>query len=432
MFENLTQRERILALAVLALVPITFLFIGVMSFVNAYNANVEEQMQIAGQIKTERQKMLDGANAAKRQNYYTSVSLPPSLNAASNEYQQWLKQLLEEVQLDVTTVKPSSEGVITVKPGQPPIARTKTINVQATGDLQQLNEFLARFYEVDLLHRIDTLRINPLTEGTGSKQTRNGQLKLFFGIEIMSLAEGQSRDDFTEKLTERNRDDYAHILKRNIFGPANNAPIVRVRPGSYTVGRDASFDVSADDADKSDLLSFELIESSVDEAALEQKRPDDRRARFTLPSQEPGTYEFKVKVTDSGLPAKESIETFAVTFKPEPEPPAPPADPPKPPPFKYSTETRITGIAQDRAGDWRAWIFVRPLNQRYKLKVGETFELDDMTWKVTQILEDEVFLEADGKRYVARPNWKDRGRLIKISDEDEEVKKTEVDESELD
>ena len=418
MFENLTQRERTLALSVLALVPITLLFLGVMSFINAYKTNMSEEFMLADQIKTERQKMLDGVNAGKRQNYYASLSLPQDLTSASNEYQQWLKKVAQEVQLEVTSVKPSGDGQISLKPGQPPIAKTKSLAVQVSGELQQLNEFLSRFYEVDLLHRIDTLRIVPMTEGTGAKKTRNGQLKIFLSIKIMSLMQAEDRENFTQQVMDRNREQYVQILKRNVFGPANNAPIVRARSSSYTTGNKGAFDITADDADKRDLLTFELIESSVEAATLNQSRPNDRRARFSVPSQEPGTYEFKVKVSDNGFPAKESIETFAVTFREKPTPPEPPATKPPPPKYKHALQTRVTGIARNRDGDWQAWIFDRLGNHRYKLKTGETFELDEMTWEVKRINEDEVFLEAGGKRYVARPNPVERGKLIEIPDAD--------------
>ncbi|MEL7498098.1 MAG: hypothetical protein AAFN77_10840 [Planctomycetota bacterium] len=420
MFENLTDREKKLLYGTLMLAPIALVFVAVFWFTSSYNQNDEELFALEKSIAAEKDKELSGFKANRRRNFYNSKSLPPSVVSATNEYGAWLKLLLEEQGLEISSYKPLDAGTIRVSARDPEIGRRKSFSIQAKGNLAELNSFMKEFYSVDLLHRINSLKVIPKTEGTGSKKVRTGELSLIMTIETVSLAQADNRDNFTDakRALVRNGEDYDSLLRRNIFGPANNKPTLSVRSTTVTTGNPAIVNITAKDTDEKDDLTFELLESSIEGIKLETTNSPSRRTKFTVPSQEPGKYEFKVKVFDNGYPPKESIEVASVTFRPKPakkvETAVKPVEPPKPK-FKHATQTRVTGIVRNRDGNWIAFVTVRTTDDRYRLKLGDTFELDELKWEVTAIKSDEVKFQAGEKTFVARPNPRDRGKLIEVS-----------------
>ena len=61
-------------------------------------------------------------------------------------------------------------------------------------------------------------------------------------------------------------------------------------------------------------------------------------------------------------------------------------------------ETRITAIVRDRLGDWQVWINVRTTGERFKLKEGDSFELDKKKWLVEEIRPDDVVFRVDNNQ----------------------------------
>ncbi len=202
----------------------------------------------------------------------------------------------------------------------------------------------------------------------------------------------------------RTKEEYQQaILRRNIFGPANNTPVISARPSpSYNSASDARISVSGKDADERDELKFELVDSAVEGAKLEME-PGSRTARLVVPGQKEGKYNFKIRVWDNGFPSKENFEEVSVAFRDPPPPKEDGPPPPPPPPFEHAKETRITAIVKDKAGDWLVWIKVRTTGDRHKLRVGESFDLDKRTWLVESITPDEAVIRVDNKLLTFQP-----------------------------
>lgn len=416
MFENMTDREKKLLYATFFLVPIGVLFTGVFWFISAYNAKSDQVSSLSITRDAEALREAEGKKALRRQNYYNSISLPSDLVSATNEYQSWLKLMMDELEFESPTFKPLDAGTIQARMNSEVIGRRKSFTVQTRGSLAQLNKFLSEFYSVDLLHRINSLKIIPVTEGSGKKERRTGKLSIIMTVEAVSLAKAEDRENFTDskRALVRNIEDYQLILRRNIFGPANNAPKLSVRPVSVTTGNDASVRVSAEDADQNDLLTFELVKSSIEGVKLEPSTdPTSKRTRFVVPSQEPGTFEFVVKVTDNGYPPKESEETLTVKFNPPRKPPVVvEKKEPVPVPYKNIKQTQVTGIVKNKNGDWEVWVWVRTTDQRYQLVTGDTFELDEQEFTISDVQKKFATFKAGDKVYVGRLNAIERGFLI--------------------
>ena len=152
----MTGRERVLAMVVGALVPISITFMGIFWFIDKYSSNNMEYLSLTEQVSTEKEKTAKAIKANQRRIYYRSVSLPSNLVDASNEYQTWLKKLVrDQIKMEFKSVTPRDGGELIYK--NKLIGRAKTFTLLATADLQQLSQFLYEFYSVDLLHRINSI-----------------------------------------------------------------------------------------------------------------------------------------------------------------------------------------------------------------------------------------------------------------------------------
>ena len=401
MFEKMTARERKLAMAVLCLVPATLLFIGVFWVIGKYGENDKKEMTLRSQISKEEDREMAAVKAERRRNYYNSISLSPRVEEASNQYLDWLKTLLNETNLKYKTVTPRDAGEF--KKNNQVVGRKKRFQFVATGKLDELTDFLTKFYSVDAMHRINSMKIIPGNDpGSKEKKVRTGELSVNFLIEIAALSTASDNPDFAKnerKLAREEADYKTAILRRNIFGPANNVPTISARPSSsYTSMKDARISVTGKDADEQDELTFELVESDVEGAELVVST-GKRTAKLTVPGQQAGKYKLKLKVTDSGFPPKENFVDVTVTFKDRvvKAKPVPPKPKPKPE-FIHAKETRITGITRLPNGQWQVWVKVRTTGEKYKLAVGDSFKLDKLEWTVESIQPHSAVFQVDGKQ----------------------------------
>ncbi len=405
MFENMTKRERLLALLVAALVPISLAFIGIFWFIDKYSNNNLEVVRLMDQVDEEENQMSLATKANQRRIYYRTISLPSDVGDAANDYQIWLKDLVrDDIKMDFKSVTPRDGGEIKFK--NKLIGRTKTFTLLATADLPQLTRFLQEFYSVDLLHRINSIKIIPLSTGSANeKRVRSGKLSLIINLEVVSMVDADEQREFTKSYRElaRTAEDYQNkIVRRNIFGPANNTPAISIRPSSsYTSNIDIRVPVTGEDADENDLLSFELLESAIVGVKLVQTDEKSRRAILEVPGQNAGKYEFKVAVRDNGFPSKMNETTVSVTFKDRIVKKTPP--PPPKPVFQFAKETLITGIVKDTSDSWMIWVKIRPTGERLQLKIGDSFQLDDKEWVVQSIMPDEATLKVENRLLTFRP-----------------------------
>lgn len=403
-YKKLSQREQRLALGVGLLAPIILGALLLFWFIDRYEENAAEINGLLTKISDEEEKTHQGSLAAKRQEYYRAASLPSRSSKAKNVYKSWLARLVQQ------TAGMSDRGVTLRDNGRLEFQGTKvgdriTFTLRPIGTLQQLQKFLHGFYAADHLHRINSLSVKPLTKPSGAnKRALSGELQLVIEIEVLALADGPREMDSFPIYAKADSpiEDFDMVLNRNIFGPPNNIPTLKnPTKKKFYVGEDALVSIRASDADRDDILAFELTDWSV-EGALILSQPKSARVRDTklkIPAQEPGEYDFTVKVKDNGFPAKESELQFQITFaeKPVRQPPkVKPKDPPKPP-LKMATETYVNGFMQGGDGLWKSLIMIRPMGQSLRLKEGDTFKLDKQQWKVQSVKEGSVTLEVEGE-----------------------------------
>jgi len=397
MFENLSQREKTLAALVLSLVPLALLVMGMIWFFGQQSARDTKINSLQSRIDSEKLRLNDALSANQRRIYYRSVSLPSDFEKASNSYQQWLKDLVvnkigikDPVFTPRPPIKKKFQGNV--------VGQTMIIRLNTSINYEQLVNFLTEFYQLDLLHRINELKLETKSGGT---------FAMTAVIEVLSLVDADADRDFVKQFRKLDLPAEAYrdaILKRNIFGPANNSPTITAsKASSYTTDKEIRIPIQAKDTDKLQKLTFALLDSQVKEAKLDQKKPTDTRAYLTAPKLPAGKYTFKVQVLDDGYPPKSDETEFTITVTEKVAKKPPVKKPPKPE-FKNSRETRITAIVKEKSGKWQAWINVRTKDEKHKLTVGESFTLDKQKWKVKTIKADEVTFTVEGKEKTFRRN----------------------------
>ena len=385
MFDSLTKREKILAIATAASLVVTLIFIAFFWLMTSYSANETTLQGIHGQIEREDAKTRQAMAATRRKAWYAATSLSSNNDNAKNEYIAWLmKTLRDDIGVDLKGVDPqrttsiSHEGV--------KVADQISFSINPLMTLKQLTEFLSKFYSVDALHRISSFKLTPQTETVRRKKVRTGRLKTTFTIQILCLTSAGRQSEFGKHFRdlEVSVDDATKtIVRRDIFGPANNSPVVKAKTRSYyETGKDASIILTATDADEDDTLKLEMLTSEVKEAEF-IARGDGRGGTLKIPGQPVGQYKFSFKVTDDGLPERSTEETITIRFKDKPSRTA--KKKPKQETVAFARETRITGNLRDREGNWEVLVKSQMDGKSWRLSVGESFEMDKKTWKVQEV-----------------------------------------------
>ena len=403
MFENLSEREKKLALAVVCLLPMLLLFFGWWSFNSRYISGKTSLTSLDNQIKAEKQKSLDAMSAGVRRSfYYTNHSFPTNKKNITR-YQDWLEKSIRDNGLDFKTIDKPKQSKLTFRgedgQGLSTVADKFDFNFDATGTLDQILKFVYEFEQVDLLHKIKTLTITPLDSSEGPVRC-----KAALKVEVLSLVEAEASRDFLERTRElpRKLDSYMDVvLSRNIFGPANTAPTLKIGRKTFREDDEISFLLSGRDSDKSDTLSYELLDAGgIEGAKIEVSSKG--KATFESSKLDIGEYEIKVAVSDNGLPSKttEAIGKIVVNEKRKPR-----EDPPEEPPRKNIGETAITRVAKNKDAVETVKIKVRTTGEVFVLGIGEDFELDGKTWTVRELdtVKATVTLATDGKLLEFRP-----------------------------
>lgn len=343
----MSQREKILA----ALVVVALL--GVVGFIAAgrvQGAFASRQSQIDAleqQIHQKQLTELAGQEASDKLARYRERSLPGTLEEARSQYQEWLLATTEEFfgENDVL-VTAAGSGTNQLLGSQTAVYDRLDFDIRATGNLEQVTRFLYRFYDLNYLHRVQSLQLSPI------KDSKN----LNIGCRIEALmVHGNSRQSLDEKRGDRlaleSVDEYLeHILGRNVFGQPNNSPEFE-RMRSQTVDRGSSYrqTISVRDVDPLDSVTIQL-----------DKGPPgmrlDGNSLSWLP-RETGTFDVSISATDDGLPNKTARLDFTIEVR-EPRPRAEAPPPTGPPPFDKAKYTYL-GSVQSVAGEPVVWFYDR-------------------------------------------------------------------------
>lgn len=410
MFDNLSKREKTLAMIVFSLLPILVLFFAFTTVTNSYFAKKTKITSLRKQIGNEENRTMEGQLAQERRLYYASMSLPGGTSKkkteeAKTEYQGWVNNLVKSLGMRLTSWdrRTSSKKYFNGADGRTQVFEIHPFTLSITdGNLPQFINLMYEFEQLDVLHRVVKFDIKPVSPTVSGKKKRTGKLKIKLDLEMISLSDGEAKRDFLtpkQKVASTADEYYARIANRNFFGLENQAPKFKGSK-SFTKKDNESIKllVSASDEEKN-KMTFELVESSVEGAVFDSS--SGTSGYIKCPKLDPGSYTFLIRVTDNGLPAKSDEREIKLTVtkyvKPAPRVVTKTEDPPPPPPHKHAGQTALKFVATPVDGIQRVYIRDMLTDQRYDLAEGESFELDEKEWTVITISPDFVEIDVDGK-----------------------------------
>jgi hypothetical protein len=261
--------------------------------------------------------------------------------------------------------------------------------IGAVANLDQILSFLGKFYEKNYLHRLKDLKIAAIPASS--------ELRMTSTIEVIALVDANMKQDPpsspAKKLAKKPEEYAASIIRRNIFGPENQAPkLVSSKKERVEIGKSAEGTVKADDPDEGQSIAYEFVGEAPANAELDNKTG---RWKFTPP--EKGTYTLLVRAVDSGFPAKVAEQKIEIEVIDPAPPAAPVATKPK---FDPASQIFITGIVKGRKGS-EVWLFSRVENQTTNASVGDQIELGQVKGTLVEIGKDFIVVETEGRRWTA-------------------------------
>ncbi len=405
MLSNLSQRERLLAIIAGVMLPMFLLMVGFVWFMNSLSSYDAKIVELSSNIKHAKGLHAKAQASERRRSRYLELSLASSPEQAKIQYRQWLSGLAEEIFGANGFTLESINGTPMTYDRKHRVGEKLSVKLNVpNADLGKMDQFLYRFYDSKILHRVSSLTATPLVAKTGTSEEMapTGKISLLFQIDSLGLADAEIAKTIPDESSGAMPRDLAayraKIESRNIFGLPNNPPqfTTSAEPSEFE-GRAIELGISVREPDEIDQLKFELISSEVDGAKLVQRDAKSRSAQFTTEALQPGSYKFKARVTDSGFPPKSDERVFTLTVKPKEVIVTKP-----PEKFNHVQETVVVAIVQDATGQTRAWIHVRTLGKTYHLGIGESFDLDGASWKLIQLDSDLLTLEVNGKQQTYR------------------------------
>lgn len=377
----MNPRERILGLSVGGVVAMIVVFMCYSSINRMYKFRSTEISKLDQSLAAERRMDRQTLDAAFRMKNYQERSLPRHASVAKSLYQAWLIELFDKSgmgQPAVTTGKSREEKKL---------YSSQLFTLNAKGTLPQVVKLLHGFYSADYMHRITKLHITPI------KDSKN--LQLIMDVEALSLELGPEAPALKERPSNRlalaKQEHYVRIIaERNIFGPPNHAPQLAAGEQKATRGRSADIALRGSDPDKLDKLTYKMVKSGAADAKL-----DPASGKLSWTPRTNGKYEFLVRATDDGWPAKSSKdELLVVTVEDPPQV----VEPPKKLAFDDAKFTVLTAVI-DISGTGQIWLTVRPKGQTLKLGVGDKFEVGSVKGTVVSIGDGDFTFESDGKEH---------------------------------
>lgn len=205
----MTRREKYLAGAVIGAAALWAGLRGLDSYRTAVDASERLQTQAHEKLDDAEFAVMRGERAKRRLIEWAKRSLPTDRDVAKSLYQDWVRTQLTSAGLTVEQVTDK------------PITRREThfgelsVEARASGTLDQMADFLYKFYTAPHLHRISTATITPSENGS--------KLSAVLGIDALILSDSTRKAELAtgeeQKLPHSLEEFKASLTSRNIFAP---------------------------------------------------------------------------------------------------------------------------------------------------------------------------------------------------------------------
>jgi len=378
---NLSQREKILAAGVGL---ILLLFIGNYiwgTISKGFSDKSDEITRLTQQRDDQKLQITAGSIAKSKLNRLVSQSLPSNEEKARAQYLEWLIDLAEECELIDPLPKTEGDSV------EKDLYQSFKFQLSGTGTIENATKLLYAFHAKDYLHRILRFDMQPLPNSKIPNQ-----LKITLQSEVLALKNAKPDQpppgNNAPRLEKSYEEYYNSIVGRNIFAPTNTPPAFeKSKLVSATLGIKMDVGLGAKDADPGQVIKYEFEGEPIKGMQL-----DPETGNLSWTAMELGDYKVAVRATDSGIPAKSSVQLISIKVQ------EPPPAVKKPKDFDVASQAFVSALIADGKGP-QAWIRSKTENKTLYLRQGEQLKLGDIEGKVISIGTNFIEFETEGKRW---------------------------------
>ncbi len=378
---NLSQREKILAAGVGL---ILLLFIGNYiwgTISKGFSDKADEITRLTQQRDDQKLQITAGSIAKSKLNRLVSQSLPSNEEKARAQYLEWLIDLADECELIDPLPKTEGDSV------EKDLYQSFKFQLSGTGTIENATKLLHAFHAKDYLHRILRFDMQPLPNSKIPNQ-----LKITLQSEVLALKNAKPDQpppgNNAPRLEKSYEEYYNSIVGRNIFAPTNTPPAFeKSKLVSATLGIKMDVGLGAKDADPGQVIKYEFEGEPIKGMQL-----DPETGNLSWTAMELGDYKVAVRATDSGIPAKSSVQWISIKVQ------EPPPAVKKPKDFDVASQAFVSALIADGKGP-QAWIRSKTENKTLYLRQGEQLKLGDIEGKVISIGTNFIEFETEGKRW---------------------------------
>jgi len=322
-----------------------------------------------------------GSIAKSKLNRLVSQSLPSNEEKARAQYLEWLIDLAEECELIDPLPKTEGDSV------EKDLYQSFKFQLSGTGTIENATKLLYAFHAKDYLHRILRFDMQPLPNSKIPNQ-----LKITLQSEVLALKNAKPDQpppgNNAPRLEKSYEEYYNSIVGRNIFAPTNTPPAFeKSKLVSATLGIKMDVGLGAKDADPGQVIKYEFEGEPIKGMQL-----DPETGNLSWTAMELGDYKVAVRATDSGIPAKSSVQWISIKVQ------EPPPAVKKPKDFDVASQAFVSALIADGKGP-QAWIRSKTENKTLYLRQGEQLKLGDIEGKVISIGTNFIEFETEGKRW---------------------------------
>lgn len=186
---------------------------------------------IDNKIKILSNSIDDGIVAADRLSHLEKLSLPHDPDLARSQYQAWLTALVSKHRLSQSSVDVGMPAAVAINDGgkKHEAYRRYGFTVNASGTLEQVTQFLFDYYHAGHLQKINTMNLN---------RAGGGRFTITISGEALGLKTCDRKSQLSQvvgnRLAMHSVDDYAGIVRRNIFSREVGATLKLISLSSVT------------------------------------------------------------------------------------------------------------------------------------------------------------------------------------------------------
>lgn len=227
---------------------------GLLAFLDgSNNQNDSELDKIAKQIAKAEDIIKLGVRADNKLVALNARSLPYDSEAARKAYLTWLTQLAIENEIKQSRPEVTSPPVVISAKGADGKSKEAYkrygFTLNGVGRLENVTQFLFSFYRAGHLHKITSLTLTP---------SSGGMFNVGIAGEALSIPTCDRKSELTSQTANSCKfasvDEYAHIVRRNIFSPDGGVALKQIALSSVTFDKsgnpEAWFKVGATNATK--------------------------------------------------------------------------------------------------------------------------------------------------------------------------------------